>query len=350
MRTIQSIVVLLYSLASSTLLVAQQTQKKDIELSSAERNNIIQHVVQSLKQYYVSNEIAIAIGNDIERRNKLGQYSKVNSGAEFSDTLTRHLREISKDEHLGLVFSADPVSPGQSKEPTGEERERYRKFAAAQNYGFEKLERLPGNIGFMELNGFVRPEWGAETAISALTFLAHTDALIIDLRYNGGGEPGLIQLICSYFFEKPTHLNSIFWREGMKTEQLWTLPYVPGKKFLNKPIYILTSKNTFSAPEDLAYSLQALKRATIVGNKTRGGANPGRTFPINAHFGIYVPVGKAINPITGKNWEGGIIPDVEIDSKEALKKAHKEALQKLMEQAASPQKKQQIRDILKEIE
>jgi retinol-binding protein 3 len=350
MRTIQSIVVLLFSLASSTLLVAQQTQKKDIELSSAERNNIIQRVVQSLKQYYVSNEIAIVIGNDIERKNKIGQYSKINSGVEFSDTLTRHLREISKDEHLGLVFSADPVSPGQSNELTEEERERYRKFAAAQNYGFEKLERLPGNIGFMELNGFVRAEWGAETAIAALTFLANMDALIIDLRYNGGGEPGLIQLICSFFFEKPTHLNSIFWREGMKTEQLWTLPYVPGKKFLNKPIYILTSKNTFSAPEDLAYSLQALKRATIVGNKTRGGANPGRTFPINAHFGIYIPVGKAINPITGKNWEGGIIPDIEIDSKEALKKAHKEALQKLMEQAASPQKKQQIQDILKEIE
>ncbi len=156
--------------------------------------------------------------------------------------------------------------------------------------------------------------------------------------------------LLAVIFLKNPHLNTLYWREGNKMQQFWTLPYVPGEKYLNKPIYILTSKNTFSAAEDFAYNLQASKRVIIIGNKTKGGANAGRAFRINEHFEIYIPIGKAINPVTGKNWEGGIIPDIEVGSKEAFRKAHFVALQNLINNAGSPQKKQQLQSILQEIE
>ena len=323
---------------------------KDLFITESERNSIISSMIDKLNKYYVSSEKAALIGKTIQDRNKKGRYTKIKKGLTLSDTLTKHLRELSKDEHLGLIFSAEKMPDEEMMPPTPEERERYKRFASAQNYGFEKLERLPGNIGYMELDGFIRTEWGAETAIAAMNFLSNTDALIIDLRYNGGGEPGLIQLISSYFFEKPVHLNTLYWKEGNRSEQFWTLPYVPGKKYTDKPVYILTSKNTFSAAEDFAYSLQALKRVTIIGEKSKGGANAGKSFRINDHFGIYIPIGTAINPITGKNWEGGIIPDIESSATDALKQAHLLAIKKLIENADSERKKEQLQSVLKDLE
>lgn len=347
--TIMGLLMLTITAFSQTL--AQDSVKKvDIPISVVERNTIIRSVLDSLAKHYVSSDIATLIVKTIEERNKKGIYAKINKGSVLSDTLTRHLRELSKDEHLGLIFHVDSIPPEQDNQPTPEERERFRGFASSQNYGFEKVERLPGNIGYMELNGFINVEWGAETAIAAMNFLANTDALIIDLRYNGGGEPGLIQLICSYFFEAPVHLNTIYWRENNRVKQYWTMPYVSGKKYLNKPVYILTSKNTFSAAEEFAYDLQALKRATIIGAKSKGGANAGKVFRVNEHFEIFIPIGKATNPATGKNWEGGVIPDIEVASKEALKKAQRVALQKLIDNASSPQKKAYLQSVLQEIE
>lgn len=313
----------------------------------AERNTFIRGALDSLTKYYVSSDVAALMKKNIEERNKKGIYAKINKGSVLSDTLTQHLREISNDEHLGFIFHADAIPLEQDHQPTPEESEKYKRFESSQNYGFEKLERLPGNIGYMELNSFTIR--GAETAIAAMNFLANTDALIIDLRYNGGGVPGLIQLICSYFFETPVHLNTINWRENNRVKQYWTMPYVSGSKYLNKPVYILTSKNTFSAPEEFAYDLQALKRATIIGAKTKGGANAGKVYRINDHFDIYIPIGKATNPATGKNWEGGVIPDIEVASKDALKKAHIAALQKLIDNAVSPQKKEYLQSVIQEI-
>ncbi len=337
----------------STVLSRAQTrpEQTDLPINAATRTEVIESVLKRLNESYVLPEVAAQMEKSIRSRIQKGEYNQIIGSAALAQTLTAHLREISKDKHLGLSYEPILTNENQS-EPTVEEKEMFRRFAASQNFGFEKTERLNGNVGFMELNGFINPELGAETAIAAMNFLANTDALIIDLRYNGGGEPGLAQLISTYFFSgKPVHLNSIYWREGNRTQQYWTLPSVSGKRYIDKPIFILTSKRTFSAPESFAYSLQALKRATIVGETTRGGANPAKDFRINEHFSMLVPVGRAVNPVTGTNWEGtGIKPDIEATEAQALKTAHLAALRKLLETASSERKKMMLKGVIEEVE
>ena len=174
-----------------------------------------------------------------------------------------------------------------------------------------------------------------------MNYMAHTDALIIDLRNsNGAMSMHAIPFICSYFFETPTHLNDFYWREKEETIQTWTQTIVPGKKYLHKPIYIVTSGKTFSGAEEFAYDLKNLKRATLIGETTRGGANGGGTVRISDHFEIFIPSGRAINPITKTNWEGvGVVPDSVIKSNRALYFANILALQQLIDNRTDKSKR-----------
>ena len=329
------------------------TGQADLPITAATRTQVIELVLGRLKESYVLPDIAARMAQSIRSRMQKGEYDKINSSALLAQTLTTHLGEIAKDKHLGVGFSYDsiPISSEQ-KEPSLEDRERFRRMASSTNFGFEKVERLNGNIGYMELDGFVTSELGAETAIAAMQFLANTDALIIDLRYNGGGVPGTAQLIISYLFsETPVHYHSIYWRNDNRTEQFWTLPYVPGRRYVGKPVYILMGKRTLSAPESFAYSLQAQKRVTVVGEVSAGGANPGKVFRINEHFQIFVPTGRAVNPVTGTNWEGtGVKPDIETTFANALKTAHLTALRTLLETSTSERKKEQLKGVIEEVE
>lgn len=339
-------------LLAANSIAQAQVQQTDLPINAATRTEVIEGLLSRLNESYVLPEVGARIEQSIRTRMQKGEYDKVTSSLALAHTLTMHLTEIAKDKHLGVGFSYDliPVSTDQ-KAPSAEDRERSRRMQSSMNFGFEKVERLNGNVGYMELDGFVTTELGAETAIAAMQFLANTDALIIDLRYNGGGVPGTAQLILSYFFSDPVHYHSIYWRQGNRTEQFWTLPYVPGKRYVDKPLYILIGKRTLSAPESFAYNLQALKRATIVGEISAGGANPGREFRINEHFMVFVPTGRAINPTTGTNWEGtGVKPDIPAPFAQALKTAHLAALNKLLETSTSERKKEQLKGVIQEVE
>jgi C-terminal processing protease CtpA/Prc len=207
--------------------------------------------------------------------------------------------------------------------------------ASVDNFGFQKVERLPGNVGYIELSGFLPAEVGGDTAAAAMNFVANADALIIDVRKNGGGAPSMVALLCTYLFgPEPRHLNDLYFRPSDSTHQWWTMPYVPGKRFENKPVYVLTSKRTFSAAEEFTYNLKTQKRATIVGETTGGGANPGGMRPLGENFVMFVPSGRAINPITKTNWEGtGVTPDVPVTADLALKTAHLKALKTITGEA-----------------
>jgi C-terminal processing protease CtpA/Prc len=170
--------------------------------------------------------------------------------------------------------------------------------------------------------------WGGDTVVAVMSFFANTDALIVDLCKCRGGDPDMVALIASYFLgEERTQLSSIYWREGNVTQESWTLPYVPGKRYGSKPIYVLTSKDTFSGAEALAYDLKTLRRATIIGEITRGGAQPGSPYRLSSHFDVFIPIGRSINPVTGTNWEGtGVIPDISVPQEQAFNVAYSMAL------------------------
>lgn len=312
-------------------LIAQQPQMPDGTVDAATRTAVIDTLLKELNDSYVFEETAKKMEADIRTRLTAKEYDSVTSAIEFAKKLTADLQSVSRDKHLRVRYSnqALPVRK-ERREPTEAEREEHRWFNKWFNYNFEKVERLDGNIGYINLTGFSDHEAGAETVAAAMAFLQNTEALIFDLRQNGGGSPFMIQLISSYLFgDKPVHLNDMYWRKSGKTDEFWTKPEIAKVKFTNKDIYVLTSNRTFSGAEEFSYNLKNLKRATIIGETTGGGAHPGGTVRLHDHFSAFVPVGRAINPISKTNWEGtGVEPDIKAPKEQALKMAYLMALNK----------------------
>jgi retinol-binding protein 3 len=331
-----------------------RADQSDLAINADTRSEVIEGVIKRLNDFYVFPEVARQMETAIRLRMQNKEYNQITSAALLAQTLTSHLRAISQDKHLEVHYSHQPVPPGDSRsEPTPEQRERMRRFAASVNFGFEKIDRLDGNIGYLRVDGFMPTDVGAETAIAAMNFLANTDALIFDLRYSvNGGDPAMSTLLSSYLFDsEPVHLGDIYWREGNRTRQVWTMPYVPGKKYLGKDVYFLTSKDTISAGEGFVYDLQNLKRVIVVGETTAGAANPGFDYRINDHFFMFLPMGRAINPITKTNWEGtGVKPDIEVPAEQALKTAQLMALKKLLATATEEKTKGQLKRIIETLE
>jgi len=306
-------------------------------LSTRERDEVIDALLETVNANYVFPDMAARIEAEIQRQRQDGAYEKCQSGRALALLLTRHLQSINPDQHLGVSWHREPLSNDLDATARMEQAEARSRRA---NFGLSRLEIHPGNVGYINIRGFGQPEKGGGTLVGAMAFLAHVDALIVDLRECGGGYGGMVRLACSYFFDEPTHLNDFYWRPDDSTIQSWTMPHVPGRKLPGIPIYILTSGFTFSAGEEFAYDLQALDRALIVGEATGGGAHPGERFILADHFDAFIPCGRAINPITGGNWEGeGVQPDVATPAEDALPVAQRLALTEIIEraeQAASP--------------
>ena len=330
-------------------LRAQMPGGPDGVVDSAMRGAVIDGVIKELNDNYIFPETAKKMETDLRSRQGAKEYDSITSARQFAEKLTSDLQSVSHDKHLRVRFSADvlPVRQDADK-PTDAERADETRYVKFMNSGFEQIERMPGNIGYIRFNAFVDPEIGTDTVTSAMNFVSNTDALIFDLRGNGGGDPAMVRLICSYLFgDKPVHLNDLFFRKGSRTEEFWTTPTVAGKKFPDKDIYVLTSSRTFSGAEEFTYNLKNLKRATIVGETTGGGANPGDVFRLNDHFGAFIPTGRAINPITKTNWEGtGVEPDVKVPKEQALKTAYLMALNKALANAKDEGLKQAIRRVI----
>jgi retinol-binding protein 3 len=296
---------------------------------------LIQALQKELKERYIFPEVAARMAEAIRTRLANGEYTEATSLPTLCETLTADLQAISRDKHLRLYYRAEAVPVRAQRGPTPEFLEQYRQEMLLENGGFRKVERLKGNVGYLEFTGFHHPDFAGDVAVAAMNFLANTSALIVDLRRNGGGHPGMVALVTSYLFDKPVHLNSLYWREQDRTEQYWTLPYVPGRRFGGeKPVWVLTSARTFSAAEEFTYNLKARQRATIVGELTGGGAHPGSTVRLHDHVEVFIPGGRAINPVTGTNWEGtGVEPDLAVPKEQALDVAYAEALRQVIARA-----------------
>lgn len=318
----------------------------DDRLTPERRSEIVDQVCAAIDQNYVFPEVAAKMAAHVRARLADGAYDGIEELDVFADRLTEDLRSVSHDLHLGVHPLPDHPQggpdPEESDQARRERRERMRQRMRRDNFGFEKLERLSGNVGYLDLRGFFPAELGGDTAVAAMNFLANSDAVIIDLRRNGGGDPSMIQLISSFFLEEPTHLNSFYVRAKDSTDQFWSSAWVPGKRMADVDLYILTSRRTFSAAEEFSYNMKNLKRATLVGETTGGGAHPTDFHPFpNLRVGVSVPFGRAVNPITKTNWEGvGVVPDIETPQDKALETAHFLAVEKLAQKEADPETRQ----------
>jgi len=310
----------------------------DIQLDAEARQKTIDAISSKLTEYYVYPDVAAKMVEAIQDHQKKGGYNSIMDGNDFADALSRDLLAVSHDKHLGVRYNPF-TSPGQSgpssgpHEPSPAEQAQFRKMLEQQNCTFSKLEILNHNIGYIKFGAFPPPDICGPTVIAAMNFVAHTDALIFDLRENHGGDPEMVDFMVSYLFPQPTHINDLTNRHENETHQYWTLPWIPGTRLVDQPVYVLTSHETFSGGEEFTFDLKTQKRATIVGETTGGGAHPVQGLPAGDHFTVGVPFGRPINPVTKGDWEGtGIEPDVKVSATDALTTAEKLAADRLANQ------------------
>lgn len=340
----------LFALAVTALVLAQppsQAQQaivapSDHSVDAATKTKVIEGALDHLKRAYIFEDVADRMAASVRARLARNEYDGITTAQAFATALTNHLQEVSKDKHLRIVFNAEGFP--ERRMPTADERARMAAAERRNNFGFYRVERLDGNVGYIDLRGFSGSPDASQPAVAAMNFVAGTDALVFDLRRNGGGSPAMIGLLSSYLFDDVMHLNDFYIRESNQTRQFWTSPHVQGQKFGGrKPVYVLTAQRTFSAAEEFTYNLKNLKRATIVGETTGGGAHPGGVRRITDHFGVWVPNGRAINPITKTNWEGtGIEPHIAVPADDALRAAHLDALKKIRGEATDPRHQQDL--------
>jgi hypothetical protein len=296
-------------------------------IDAARRASVIDRAIEHLTNEYVFSEVARKMADDVRARLTRGEYDDVTNGTTFASRLTEHLRAVSKDKHLAVRFA--PGGASQSPPPAAASSE-------PASCGFTPAMESNGKVAVITFNGFSNLTYQCGTEVTrAFAVVADADALIFDLRENTGGDAKMVAFISSYLFDTRTHLNDVLTRRRdtsgrlIVPDQFWTHeswandPDVPGRKYGGtKPVYVLTSSLTVSAAEEFTYNLKALKRATIVGEQTGGGAHPTRSARIDDQFSIGVPFARSVNPITKTNWEGtGVTPDVTVPAAQALETA-----------------------------
>jgi hypothetical protein len=307
---------------------------ENVTMDAAERKKVIDGVNNELKEYYVEPATAQQMADALKTHQAKGDYDAISDGDTFAARLTKDLQDVSHDKHLRVEFSPFKMPP--RTEPTPEDEARFHQQMEHDNCAFDKVEILSNNVGYVKFDGFMDASFCGPTVVAAMGFVAYTDAIIFDLRQNGGGQPAMVTLIASYLFDKPTHLIDIYNRKEDTTTQNWTLSYLPGPRLIKQPVFVLTSKRTFSGAEEFAFDLKNQKRATIVGETTGGGAHQVSGHMVADYFMVGVPFAKSLDPVTKTNWEGtGVEPDVKVAADDALSTAEKLAMEKVQAKKAS---------------
>ena len=335
-----------------TLLSFHAFAAEDTVLSAADRKAIVQTLVTKMNANYIEPAVAERVGSAIARKNAEGGYATAASVKAFSAALEKDLRELSGDLHFGAAFYEGlRERSGADELPSRAKIDEWREQAARRGYGIEKIERLPGNVGYIELRGFGGPEFVGAAYTAALSLMAGTDALILDLRRNGGGSPASVAYLMSHFFPfgDERHLIDMYDRPTGLTRQFWTVKTVAQR--YDKPVYVLTSARTFSGGEDFSYGIQAQKRGTVVGETTGGGSNPVSWYNLGQDIIVAIPTARTTNVVTKTNWEHvGVKPDIAVPAAQALQTAHAAILRNLVSSAKEGKERQELQRVLAMVE
>lgn len=308
---------------------AVEPAQQPFHLEPAERRQLIDAVADRLNSSYVLPEMAPQLVASLKAHQQQGDYDSVTDGTVLAERLTEDLRAVSHDRHLRIEYSATTLPPEEGG-PGAEEAEQYRSELNRTNCGFERVDILPGNVGLIKFNYFGAPDRCAETAAAAFKLISHADSVIFDIRQNHGGDPAMVALLASYLFDHDTHLDDLYNRPENKTTEYWARPEKVNDRLPKVPVYILTSRMSFSGAEQFCYDLHNLHRAVLIGEKTGGAAHPTRNHRLNDHFFIAMPEYRYINAVTHTDWEGeGIEPDVSATAWQALSAAEQIALSRL---------------------
>jgi len=309
------LLVVLFTLTSIKVSLAQ-------DLTIEYKTEVVKTLSQLMNDYYVFPEVAKTTQAHLESQLARGHFDEFIDNESFAKALTESVQSINKDKHMKIWQNPPFEAPKMTADRMVEEKLHQLKRYRAYNGGFHAVKILEGNVGYIDLRGFAGVGQGKLFADAYMKLIAQTDAVIIDLSNNGGGDPAMVQYLCSYFFDEVVHLNSLYFRNSDKTIDFFSLEKVDGEKMPDIPLFVITGKNTFSGAEEFSYNMQTQKRATLIGQTTGGGANPGGTRGINEHLSVFIPTGRAINPITKTNWEGtGVVPELLTTEDETLTKA-----------------------------
>lgn len=322
-------------------------------LGAAERKAVVTEIGKQLQAHYVFPDVADHAAAALNAKEANDGYASTNEAIAFAEMLTSDLRTHGKDLHLEITFDPDfKVTPPSDDPPTDTVLDQdWVADVARSGFGIQSVQRLPGNVGYLEVRGFFPSEVAGSALSAAMLLLSGTDALILDLRRNRGGSPDSVAHLASHFFAlgDERHLNDMYWRKDGSTRQYWTRNTVMPRYL--KPIYVLTSKDTFSGGEECAYDLQTQKRAILVGETTGGGANPGALFSLGHGFVAFIPTGRSINPVTHTNWEhAGVKPDIAVAASKARNTAYIAILRGLLAEAGTPDAKNKLEEALADAE
>jgi C-terminal processing protease CtpA/Prc len=298
-------------------------------MGSEARTAQVEEVIRRLEAHYVFPDVAAKLAEALRQRLGEGVYEGLGD-AEFATRVTTDLQSMNGDQHLRLRHHVDPVADDGDAAVNSD---GFRLEAELEGFGIAEVKRLAGNVGYLDTTMLYPPELAGPAIAAAMTLLAPADALLLDVRRNRGGTPGTSALLQTYLVDEQVHYLDIYEREGHRTIQMWTLPYVPGLRFGGtKPVWVLTGPRTFSGGEDLAFSLQQQGRAKTVGEATRGGAHPREQYKVDTYLDVTVSIARSFHPETGENWEGtGVRPDLPVAADRAFDTAYALALEHVLE-------------------
>ncbi len=308
--------IILFALAIQTLF------GQEITLSEAYKKETIDKLSVLMQDLYIYPDIAKKTSEHLYKQYEAGYFDKYKDNETFATVLTESVQSVNKDKHMRIMSNAPYIAPQNTLEAKSAHRMGQINNYRSINHGFKELKMLEGNVAYLDLRMFASMDRAKEMADAYMKLLSLSDAVIIDLTNNGGGDPSMVQYLCSYFFDQKLHLNSLYYREGDRTEEYWTLEEVGGKKLVDIPLFIMIGEETFSGAEEFSYNMQTQKRATLIGQTSAGAANPGGTRGINEHLSVFIPTGRAINPVTHTSWEGvGVQPEILTKKEETLEQA-----------------------------